>query len=63
MHFSVGNFIRAIASVGLLATEPWITSKGDMLMASAVVIIVGTLDLLQMTKRNEMDVIISAKRS
>jgi hypothetical protein len=35
IRFLVGSFIGALVSVGLLASDPWITSKSDILMASA----------------------------
>ena len=54
LYFSAGDYIWAIASVGLMITGVWITTSGGVLAASAVAVMVGLFGILQMTSRKAM---------
>ena len=54
LYFSAGDYLWVVATLGLIFSGIWITTKGGVLIASAVGIMVGLFGVLQMTSRKSM---------
>ena len=53
MYFAVGDFIWVLASIGLVLTNIWVTTRQGITSTLLVAVMVGIFGFLQMQKRTE----------